>query len=252
MIVLQFIRCFLFDLLYFTWTILCCVILLPTFLLPQKLFNKTVKLYFGGIYVLERLILNLKYEIRGLEHLPKDGSYMIASKHQSTYETLKYFLLFPQLMIAMKKELMNVPIWGWYPRKMGCISIDRGSASKALKSLYKGVDRLKAEGKNLLIFPQGTRVPVGATVEEYPYKSGMANIYKNCAIQIVPIAINAGYYWPKNSFLKKSGTVVFEILPTIEIGRNPKTLMTEIENLLETHSDRLMKEALHSNTSSRA
>ena len=235
-----FLRSFIFEIFYLAWTLFFSIFFLWAFLLPVETFRNLMKNYYRGIHFLEKIILNLDYKIRGLEHLPKDRQFILASKHQSTYETFKFFLLADNLVFLLKKELMQIPIWGWYPWKMGFIGVDRGKGRAAKQALEKAIDKLVHDKRNLLIFPQGTRVPVGANTKEYPYKSGIERIYERSNLPIIPVATNAGVFWPKNSFLKKSGTVVFEILPIIESGLESKDMARKLEQRIETASNKLL------------
>lgn len=196
--------------------------------------------YFTYVDWCERKILNLQLEMRGLENLPKDGAYIIAAKHQSAYETIKLALVIDDPAIVLKEELTKIPLWGWYTVKIGMISIDRGSALQAMRSIIRGAERVKKEGRPIIIFPQGTRVPPG---ERRPYRMGLAKLYKEAELPIVPLALNSGVFWGKNSFIKKPGTVVFEFLPPIPPGRKPTDAMKELQEVLEERSDKLVIEA---------
>lgn len=227
-------RSWLLSLMFIVWSALCSFFLMWTLLLPYKWANFILrKIYNTGWYFWEKAILNLDYQVTGLEHLPKDGAYIIAAKHQSAYETLKIKLLFPQAAIVLKKELAAIPIWGWYTTKVGGIPIDRDSGTASLKKI---VDQLKPvidREAPLLIYPQGTRVPVGATPEEYPYKPGVALMAKAANLPIIPMRCDSGVYWPKKGWTNKRGGVVkFNIRPALT-GKTSKEIMAQLEAELE-------------------
>lgn len=203
-----------------------------------------IRTWARGVVWLERIILGLRYEVRGAEHLPSTGGYIIAAKHQSTYETFKLHVLFNDPAIILKKSLLSVPLWGWYLKKSGVIAIDRSTPEKAILSVKEGAERVAAEGRPLIIFPQGTRVNVGVTSKEKSYKAGIYRIHESTELSVIPMAVNSGVFWPKGSVLKKRGTVVFEFLPPLANGLERKEFMVALEAQLETASDKLAIEAV--------
>lgn len=190
---------------------------------------------------MEKWILNLHYEVRGLENLPQKGSYIIVSKHQSAYETFKLFVLFDHPAIILKEELKRIPLWGWYAHKADMIGIPRGKAKHALDIMLKNTQPIVEQGRPIVIYPQGTRVPVGGN---RPYKKGAIRLYEHFNIPLVPMALNSGSYWPKNSFIKKPGTVVFEILPSIPPGQSASGAFDQMKKTIEEKSSALTKEVI--------
>lgn len=238
----QILRCAVFDVFYFIWTLFFSVGMVWSLLLPYKGFMYVTRAYNYGIYAMERLFLGLDYRVTGWENFPKDRNVIIACKHESTYETLKAQLLFPESIMVLKKELGDIPFWGWYAKKMQFIFVDRYNPRKAATSLKLASKKLAESGKNLLIYPQGTRVYPSDTTAEKPYKRGIAKLYKGSGLPVVPVALNTGSFWPRNSFLKRSGTITFEILPMIEPGLDENTFMQTLESQLEAASNRLRDE----------
>ncbi|NCT40668.1 MAG: 1-acyl-sn-glycerol-3-phosphate acyltransferase [Alphaproteobacteria bacterium] len=239
----NYIRSLLYNILFFGLTAAACVLCLPALLLPRKLAMGVVWAFVGCNAVLERWVLNLRYEVRGAEHLPKSGSYIVAAKHQSAYETMKLHILFRDPAIILKKELLSVPLWGWYLAKSDVIAIDRSSRKSAVESIRAGAVHMKEMGRPIVIFPQGTRVYPDTTTKEKPYKIGVARVQEATGLPIIPMAMNAGVYWPRNAFWKSSGTVIFEFLPPIEVGMAHGALIAQLENDIEEHSNALMEEA---------
>lgn len=218
------------------------IALIWTWVLPKNTCARIVGTIYGAyIDLIERTIMGLKLEMRGLEHLPKDHRFIIAAKHQSAYETLKIpfsgKLGFP--VIILKKILVFLPIWGIYTLRMGEVPIDRSAGTKALTKMSEGCRHALDSGRPIIIFPQGTRVAVDAKI---PYKAGLAKLYKDLNVTIVPMALNSGVFWGKNSFIKKPGTIVFEFLPPIKAGLPPLQMMEKLEKDLETASNRLVTE----------
>lgn len=219
------------------------VILVWAFIFPPRRCAEIVGTIYGGfVTLIEKTFMNLHLEIRGMENLPQDQLYIIAAKHQSAFETLKipFMGLFKFPAIILKKELTMLPFWGMYPVKMGSIAIDRSAGTKALRSIVNGCEKALQDGRNIIIFPQGTRIPPG---DKGDYKSGLAKIYKDLEVPIIPMALNSGVYWGKNKFFKRSGTIVFEFLPMIEPGMKPMEMMKALEAAIEPASDRLVAEA---------
>jgi len=236
-------RSIVFNFFYIFGSLFCSLVLLWALALPKDKCTEVISTYYGGyIRWIERHILGLKLELRGLENLPKDTPYIIVAKHQSAFETLTipFTREFRYPAIILKKELTKLPLWGLYPRAMGQIAINRGEGLESMRAMSAGCKEAIAAGRSIIIFPQGTRVPVGKVA---PYKSGIAKIYRDLGVPVVPLALNSGVYWGKNKFFKKSGTVVFEFLPAIPAGQPPLKVMAEIEKSIEENSDRLAQEA---------
>ena len=233
-------RSIIFNIFFFGGSLVCSIILLPTLLLPTSLCTRIVSYVYGGyITLIEKYILGLKLELKCVENLPTSGAYIIAAKHQSAYETLKlpYMKSLGYPAIILKKELTYIPIYGWYFWGMGQIAIDRGSAKEALDSIVTGCQQHLKAGRSVIIFPQGTRTAIGA---QKPYKAGIAKVYRDTNVPIVPMALNSGVFWGRNSFFKKSGTVTFEFLPPIPPGLPPLQMMEQLEKVTEEATDRLV------------
>lgn len=233
-------RSILFNIAFYICTLVACIVLLPFLVLPYQSYWKVLNYYFKMIYVLEKYIIGLDYEVRGTEHLPKDGAYLVAAKHQSAYETMKLALLFDMPGIILKKELVRIPLWGWFALKADMIPIDRKSRETALSSLTDGALKFKNQGRPAVIFPQGTRVPVG---EKKSYKGGILRMQEATGLKVIPLAMNSGLFWPKKSFIKKPGVVTFEFLPELEMQENQKATLKVMESILEPRTDALVAEA---------
>ncbi len=228
-------RAQLFTTVFIGWSILCCLLMVPAFLLPRRAALKILKIFFFGVIPFEKIVLGLNYKVIGREHLPAAGRYIVAAKHQSIWETLKMPVLFKDPAIVYKRELARIPLWGWYMRKTGMIAIDRGGASKTLRNLVIRAQAALADGRPLIIFPQGTRVPVGMTA---PYQVGIAQLYKELQVPVVPLALNAGLFWPRRG-PKRGGTVTLEFLPPIPPGLKPREFLSQLEAQLESASNKL-------------
>ena len=235
-------RSIVFNLFFYALTFVACILCLPTLVLPRRYFMGVVHFFVHMTHFLERMILGLRYEVRGQENLPKDGSYIVAAKHQSAYETTKLHILFKDPSVILKKQLLSIPLWGLYLKKSDPIAIDRSTPDTATQSIKDGALRMKEQGRPIVIFPQGTRVSTDQTTKVKPYKVGVAKIQEATGLPIVPLAMNSGLFWPRNSFFKSPGCVIFEFLPPIEAGMERAELMTKLEKETEEASLSLMNE----------
>ncbi|MFA5592287.1 MAG: lysophospholipid acyltransferase family protein [Micavibrio sp.] len=237
-------RSILFNILFYgVWTPLVCLCMAPCLLFPRPFTVWVADFYQRGTYLLERFVLGLDYEIRGIENRPPHGQpYIAAAKHYSAYETLKLYRLFKDPTVVLKRELLWIPVFGWFLKKLDVIAIDRGNRESAMASLIAGAQRMRDDNRPIVIFPQGTRVPVDAATRQKPYKGGIVKLYVATSLPIVPVAMNSGLYWPRNAFWKKPGKVVFEFLPPIPPGLAPAEVMAALEERIETASNRLVEE----------
>ena len=225
---------FALFLLIFTpiWSVLC--MLAFPFLTPENryrfigLWNKVV------IWLLWRLC-DIRYEIRGMEHMYAvlDQPVIILSKHQSAYETIAYIALLPkQLCFVFKRELLWIPFFGWALALLKMIHINRANKQTAALSVASQGRKRLSEGKWIMLFPEGTRTPRGSTK---PYRKGGTRLASATGALVIPIAHNAGNFWPKNSFLKRPGTVIFSIGPAITSdGKSGEDLQQEVESWIES------------------
>lgn len=237
---LDHLRSTLFNLLAGAWTLLLMLVILPVGpFLGAGGMRRYARFWMRGLQALLRLVVGLRYEVRGLENLP-DRPVIIASKHQSAWETVFFHLVRVDTVIGLKHELTRIPLFGWYLMIARNIRIDRGGAAKALRSLTEGARRAVAEGCSILIFPEGTRTAPGAPPD---YKPGVAALYRELNVPVVPVALNSGLFWGRQSFVKRPGTITVEFLEPIEPGLERKAFMALLEQRIETATDRLLAAA---------
>ena len=232
-------RSALFVVFIWVWTGALSLVYLPLLVLPRKFMRPAVQLWLGGTLGALRIIAGLGFELRGRENLPH-GPFLVASKHQSAFETFVFHLLLNDPAYILKRELLWIPFFGWYLGKSGVIAIDRSAGTKALKAMVKGAEEAVALGRPVVIFPEGTRAAPGAKL---PYHSGVAMLYGALKLPVIPISLNSGLFWRRRGFLKKAGTITIEALPAITPGMDRKAFMAELENRIETATDRLVAEA---------
>jgi len=239
-----FIRSTIFNLCFYVITGCACIILLPTLILPRRYYMAVVQGFVRTTHLMERFILGLDYEIRGAQHVPAEGAYILAAKHQSAYETFKLHILFQDPAIVLKKELLSIPFWGQYLAKSDVIAIDRSSPKIAIKSIQDGAKRVATQGREIIIFPQGTRVAPEIGIDKKPFKIGIVRIQEATDLPIIPMALNTGVFYPKGAWVKKPGRVIFEFLPPILPSKNRDAgeTLALIEATVEGASIKLMEE----------
>lgn len=233
-------RSALYQLCFVVWTVLLGVLGLPLLLAPRRAAVGLAVAWVKGALVLQRTVLGLGYQIRGRDNLPA-GPALFASKHQSAWETLVFHALLDDPAIIIKKELLWLPIVGWYLAKTGQVAIDRGGAAAALRKMTGDCRAAIAAGRSIVIFPEGHRQPPGATGAYHP---GAALLYGELGVPLVPIALNSGLYWRRNAFLRRSGTVIMEFLPPLPGGLPRRRVMAELEARVEPATRALEAEAV--------
>jgi 1-acyl-sn-glycerol-3-phosphate acyltransferase len=221
-------RSLLFNIFLYTGIIVVFLLAIPSLLMPPKfslLFGK-----FLGHYVIfiVKYILNTEVEIRGLNNIPKTEKYFVASAHQSMFETFALQAIINYPVFILKKELLKIPLFGLYLRKIKSIEIVRDTTTKDnLNFFTKVAETIKNENRPLLIFPQGTRV---GTNEIVPFKKGVGKIYEALNISCIPIALNSGNVWPKKGILKYSGKITISLLEPIKPGLNRDEFIKNLES----------------------
>ncbi len=233
-----FLRSLAFQVAFWSWTALLAFAGLPFLLGTRRGMMRFGTFWSRSTLVLLRWIVGLRYDVRGREHLPS-GPVIIAMKHQSAWDTLAVPVLFPDCAAVIKRELGWLPFYGWYTVKAGSITVDRGAGARALKRMMAQAQRVAAAGRTIVIFPQGTRTAVDA---KKPYLPGIAALYQQLKLPVVPVAINSGVFWGRRHFRRRPGTVLVEILPPILPGRPRPAFMTELEHSIETATDALVAE----------
>ncbi len=232
-------RSALFNLFFYFWTAFSLVIVLPTMLLGWRVCYICGRLWPWGLLIGLRLLVGIKYRVEGLENLPPEP-YLFASKHQSTWETAVFPLIVPCPVFVLKKELLSIPLFGWYLRLFGDIAIDRTKGASALKAMVKAGKQRAAEGRSIIIYPEGTRTMPG---QSQPYLPGVAALYQAVNLPVVPVALNSGCFWRRHAFIKYPGTIVVRILPPIPPALPRKVFMAQLVDAIETHSKQLAQNA---------
>jgi 1-acyl-sn-glycerol-3-phosphate acyltransferase len=223
-------RSVVFNLLYAIWTGGMHILCIPLLLGPRR-WSRVA----GGVWIdvdlwLLRNLVGLDYRVIGAENLPV-GPAIFAAKHQSAWETLFFSRYLNYPAFVLKRELLSIPLFGWYLRKVGMIAVDRAAGASALRNMARQASEAFAEDRSILIFPEGTRVPPG---QSRPYHPGVAALYTQLKVPVVPVALNSGLFRGRRSFVKRPGTVTVQFLPPIPPGLDRKAFMRELESRIET------------------
>lgn len=234
-------RSILFNIAFYLNLLVYMLAALPTLLMPRRIVLAAAKSWARTSLWLLRVICGTKVEFRGLEKLPK-GAFLVAAKHQSAWETFALIPLFSDPAFIIKRELMWIPIFGWYNWAAQMIPVDRGARAQALAKMTERTRLELGRGRQIVIFPEGTRRAPGA---EPKYKYGIAHLYAATGASCVPLALNSGLYWRRRSFRRYPGTVRVEILDPIAPGLEKKEFMARLQRDIETATARLVKEGRH-------
>ena len=222
------IRNLIFSIFFFTGIIFISLIFLPAFFLPQRvvLFGGKLMGYWTGFCL--KKILSTRIIIKGKDNILNNKKFFISASHQSMFETFYLQTIFNSPVFILKKELLMIPVFGWYLKKIGSISIKRGKTTKDNLSFFKNISQMiKNSDRPLIIFPQGTRV---LPDERPPFKKGVSRIYEELKIACQPIAINSGYVWPKYGAKNSNKTLIISILKPIEVGFTREKFIKILEN----------------------
>ena len=235
-------RSFAFQLVFWLWTAFLGLAALPLLLLPRRMVMAFGTFWSKGTLALLRLVAGLDFELRGSENLPA-GAVIVAMKHQSAWDTFAAPVLFRDPAVVIKRELGWLPFYGWYALKAGSIPVDRGGGASAVKRMIRAAERVKAAGRPILIFPEGTRAAVG---EKRPYLPGVAALYQFLGLPLVPVAVNSGLFWKRRSLIRRPGKVLVEILPAIPPGLDRHQVIAMLQSRIEDATAALVLESRRS------
>ena len=219
-----------------SWTMLMGVLSLPFIFFPSKFIRFPAKIWIKGLFFLLKYICRLTHEIRGLNNL-SDEPAIIVSKHQSAFETFALYYYLKRSFFIHKKQLFYIPIFGQYLMKHSMVAIDRAGKASAMRKMISDVKKKLDSGSTIIIFPEGTRKKPG---EKPNYKTGFIGIYNTAKRRLQPVALNSGLFWKKGLKVIKSGHIIIEFLPQIDIGLNKNEVLKKVENSIESATDKLL------------
>ena len=230
-------RNLIFSIIFFSGIVFISIIFLPTLILPQKFVLTGGKLMGYWTSFCLRIILSVKIKVLGNENIIQNRKFFIAASHQSMFETFYLQTIFNSPVFILKRELMLIPIFGWYLKKIGSISIKRNKVSKDNLSFFDDINKALSNSKRpLIIFPQGTRVK---PEERPPFKKGVARIYEELKISCQPVAINSGYVWPKRGSKTPNKQITISILPSIDYQMEKNEFVNSLEKKIYSELNRI-------------
>ena len=228
-----------FNLALYAWTAVVGACGLPFLLAPRRAAMRFGQFWSRGVLWLLRVIVGLDHCILGLDHFPA-GPCIVAMKHQSAWDAIALPLVLGDPAPVVKRELLRLPIYGWYMGRAGAIAIDRRAGAAALRPMLAAARQAAAEGRPIVIYPQGTRVAPGAAA---PYQPGVFALYQALALPVVPAAVNSGVYWRRRGFIKRAGRITLEFLEPIPPGWPRRRFMAALEERIETATTALERAA---------
>jgi 1-acyl-sn-glycerol-3-phosphate acyltransferase len=235
-------RALIFNIVFWLGTLVFGIAGLPFLLTPRRTAMRFGRFWAQAVLFALKLIVGLDGEIRGRRNIPP-GACLIAMKHQSMWDTLILPPLLGDPAVVIKRELQHVPFYGWYAARAGSIFIDRTGGAAALRRLVAAAKRAIAMGRPVVIFPQGTRTAPRQPASTAPYQPGIAALYRELGVPLVPAAVNSGLYWGRRAFLKRRGRIVLEFLEAIPPGLPRREVMATLETRIEAATAALEREA---------
>ena len=222
-------RSIFYQIIYGIWAVLMALIFLPSLTLPHKASLFVAQFWSASVFLILRYTTGLTYKVENQSLIP-DGPVIYASKHQSTWDTLFYPYEIKNAAIVLKKELYLIPFFGWYAKKYGNIAVNRKSGSSALRKMVREAKIFVLSGRSIVVFPEGTRTRPG---EKHKYHSGVAALYKNLDLPVVPVALNSGLFWPRRHLIRKPGIITLRYLTPILPGLSREAFMSKLETEIE-------------------
>jgi 1-acyl-sn-glycerol-3-phosphate acyltransferase len=233
---LIFLRSIAFNLFFYGWLFSLSLVCLPLLALPRAAARRVVRLGVHGVVLFLRVLVGLDYRVTGREHIPAEGPVVLAAKHQSAWDTMIFLILFDDPIYVLKHELFDLPLYGWYARRLGMIGVDRSAGAPALKGMVAKARPTLAAGHPIIIFPQGTRTP---PCSRLPYLPGVYALAVGTGATVVPVALDSGRFWPRRKFARQPGCITIAFLPPMPKGLDRKRFMAELEERVESASDAL-------------
>lgn len=237
-------RSLAFNTVFWLGTVVFGIAGLPFLLTPRRTAMRFGRFWAQAVLFALKHIVGLDGEIRGRENIPAGGC-LIAMKHQSMWDTLMLPPLLGDPAVVVKRELQYVPFYGWYATRAGSIFIDRKGGAGALRRMVAAAKQAIVDGRPVVIFPQGTRTNPGAATAEAPYQPGIAALYRELDVPLVPAAVNSGMYWGRRAFVKRRGRIIMEFLPPIPPGLPRREVMATLEARIEAATAALEREGTY-------
>lgn len=214
---------------------------LPLLAAPRPAMFPMAVAWSRAVLWLLRVAAGIRHSVAGCVLPDRDSRYIFAVKHQSAWETIAFLSIAPAFAAILKEELKRIPVYGWFLDRAGMVPIRRSARGAALKRMLRSAQARVDSGRHLMIMPEGTRMPPGRTGRYHP---GVYALYKYLGLPVVPVAHNAGLFWPRNGFLKRPGTIAIEFLEPIQPGLDRDAFMATLEDRIESAARRLYEAGL--------
>jgi 1-acyl-sn-glycerol-3-phosphate acyltransferase len=233
-----FLRSALFNAIVFvlTWTVM--LLSLPLLAAPRAALREVVRFWARSVIALLRAVCGVRVELRGQTNIPPGGC-VLAAKHQSAFDTAIWVALLPDAAYVLKRELLSIPVYGWLARKAGMIPVDRKGGGAALRAMLRQAVAAVAEGRQVVIFPEGTRTAPG---ERVAYQPGVVAIAAATSAPVLPVATDSGRIWGRRAFRKNPGIIRVSVLPPLPAGLNRAAMISALETAIETETAALLAE----------
>src|SRR6266436_8013811 len=232
-----FLRSLVFNVLFYLVLVVLIIIAIPTLAMPARAMMTVAGWWARASFFLMRVICNIKVEFRGVEKIPQ-GPLIVASKHQSMWETFALLPFFERPIFILKRELIWIPVFGLFLIKAKMIAVDRSAGGRALIRMTRRAGEAVRSGRQLVIFPEGTRRPVGA---QPSYKAGVGQVYVDCGVACLPVALNSGLFWPRRTFMRYPGTLVVEFLDLLPPGLPRDQFLARAREVIEDATNRIVE-----------
>ena len=231
-------RSMVFNIAFYCNIIFWLILAIPLLFFPRKYLFRLIGWWVSVNFWLLEHIAGIKCVFRHTERIP-EGGILVASKHQSFWETFALFSLFKDPLFVLKRELMWIPFFGWYLKKLGCIAVEREAGEKSVRIMLNKARDAIAQQRQVIIFPEGTRTSPG---DPPSYKRGVELLYRMLKVSCVPIALNSGLFWPRRRFIRHPGTIIVEICPLIDAGLKGKEFSDILQARIESEMPQLLNE----------
>lgn len=225
-------RSLIFNVTFLGASAVFCTLALPSLLGPRAWACRVRDVWTFFVLVLLKHVAGVDHRVEGLENVP-NGRILVAANHQSIWETLAFHTVFPDPVIVLKRELLMIPVYGWFVSKLGMIPIDRNAGSSAVKSMISEARKWSDTDRPVVIFPQGTRSAPGF---DAPYHHGVYALYRMLGVPLCPVALNSGFHWSHETFVKRPGTIQVHILNVIPPGLDRSAFMIQLETAIQEAS----------------
>lgn len=233
---MTFLRSLLFNAIFFPVSATVAVVGLLLLAAPRSWMVAYIHVWAKGVMLLLRVVCGIRVEVRGRENLP-DGPAIIASNHQSAFDTIVWVALLPNAVYVLKKELLSIPVWATVAQRCGHIAVDRAAGGTAMRGLVRDAKAALAAGRPIVIFPEGTR---GAPGEHLPFQPGVAGL-ATLGAPVIPVATDSGVLWGRRAFAKKPGTITLVVMPALPSSLPRKAMMDALRDTIAHEADALLR-----------